>query len=92
MERFLFRQKIWEGRVWEGISRDYFIQNRRSKHTSGDFLGYKIIPSHPHKYTRSKQGLNHAGFSSLLIFFVANILTKTELVFFRIAEATRILK
>jgi hypothetical protein len=52
MERFLFRQKMWG---WEGISRDYLVQNRRSKWTSGDFPGYEIIPSHPHKYLRSKK-------------------------------------
>jgi hypothetical protein len=52
MESFLFRKKIWG---WERISQDYVVQTRRSKRTSGDFLGYEIIPSHPHKYLRSKK-------------------------------------
>jgi hypothetical protein len=44
--------------VWEefvGISRDYTLQTRPSKQPIEDFPRYKI-PSHPLKYTRSKQG------------------------------------
>jgi hypothetical protein len=57
MESFQFRKKCEDERGWEGISHDYFVQKWRSKRTSGDFSGYKIIPSYLHKYTRSKQGL-----------------------------------
>jgi hypothetical protein len=41
-----------------GISRDYPPKTRTSKQPIGEILGYEIIPSHPHKYPRSKQGLN----------------------------------
>jgi hypothetical protein len=46
---------LWRGFV--EIFRDYPLQIHRSKLTSGDFPGLRIIPSHPLKYTRSKQGL-----------------------------------
>jgi hypothetical protein len=49
----------------EGISRDYPLKTRSSKQPTGEILGYKIIPSHPLKYPRSKQGLREA---FLLIF------------------------
>jgi hypothetical protein len=42
-----------------GISRDYPLKTRTSKQPIGEISGYKIIPSHPHKYPRSKQGLMH---------------------------------
>jgi hypothetical protein len=40
-----------------GISRDYPLKTRTSKQPIGEISGYEIIPSHPHKYPRSKQGL-----------------------------------
>jgi hypothetical protein len=39
------------------ISRDYPLKTRTSKQPIGKILGYEIIPSHPLKYLRSKQGL-----------------------------------
>jgi hypothetical protein len=41
-----------------GISRDYPLKTRTSKQPIGEVPGYEIIPSHPLKYPRSKQGLN----------------------------------
>jgi hypothetical protein len=46
----------WRGFVW--ISRDYSLKTRTSKQPIGEILGYEIIPSHPLKYPRSKQGLD----------------------------------
>jgi hypothetical protein len=46
---------MWRGFV--GISRDYPLKTRPSKQPTEDILGYKIIPSNPLKYLRSKQGL-----------------------------------
>jgi hypothetical protein len=43
-----------------GISRDYPLKTRTSKQPTGKILGYKLIPSHPLKYLRSKQGLMQA--------------------------------
>jgi hypothetical protein len=40
-----------------GISRDYPLKTRTSKQPIGKVPGYEIIPSHPLKYPRSKQGL-----------------------------------
>jgi hypothetical protein len=40
-----------------GISRDYPLKTRTSKQPIGEIPGFKIIPSHPLKYSRSKQGL-----------------------------------
>jgi hypothetical protein len=40
-----------------GISRDYPLKTRTSKQPIGEVSGYEIIPSHPLKYPRSKQGL-----------------------------------
>jgi hypothetical protein len=40
-----------------GISWDYPLKTRTSKQPVGEILGYEIIPSHPLKYPRSKQGL-----------------------------------
>jgi hypothetical protein len=40
-----------------GISRDYPLKTRTSKQPIGKIPGYEIIPSHPLKYLRSKQGL-----------------------------------
>jgi hypothetical protein len=40
-----------------GISRDYPLKTRTSKQPTGEIPGYKLIPSHPLKYPRSKQGL-----------------------------------
>ena len=40
-----------------GIFGDYPIRTRRSKRYTWDFPGFKIIPSDPLIYTRSKQGL-----------------------------------
>jgi hypothetical protein len=40
-----------------GISRDYPLKTRNSKQPIGEISGYKIIPFHPLKYPRSKQGL-----------------------------------
>jgi hypothetical protein len=40
-----------------GISRDYPLKTRTSKQSTGEIPGYKLIPSHPLKYPRSKQGL-----------------------------------
>jgi hypothetical protein len=40
-----------------GISRDYPLKTRTSKQPIGEILGIEIIPSHPLKYPRSKQGL-----------------------------------
>jgi hypothetical protein len=42
-----------------GISRDYPLKTRTSKQPIGKIPGYEIIPSHPLKYTKSKQGLSH---------------------------------
>jgi hypothetical protein len=42
-----------------GISRDYPLKTRTSKQPMEEILGYKIIPSHPFKYPRSKQDLTH---------------------------------
>jgi hypothetical protein len=38
-----------------GISRDYPLKTRTSKQPIRKITGYKIIPSHPLKYPRSKQ-------------------------------------
>jgi hypothetical protein len=40
-----------------GISRDYPLKTQTSKQPIGKISEYKIIPSHPLKYSRSKQGL-----------------------------------
>jgi hypothetical protein len=40
-----------------GISRDYPLKIRTSKQPIGEISGYEIIPSHPLKYPKSKQGL-----------------------------------
>jgi hypothetical protein len=40
-----------------GISRDYPLKTQTSKQPIGKVPGYEIIPSHPLKYPRSKQGL-----------------------------------
>jgi hypothetical protein len=40
-----------------GISRDYPLKTRTSKQPIKEILRYKIILSHPLKYSRSKQGL-----------------------------------
>jgi hypothetical protein len=40
-----------------GISRDYPLKTRTSKQPIREIPGYEIIPSHPLKYPRSKQGL-----------------------------------
>jgi hypothetical protein len=40
-----------------GISRDYPLKTQTSKQPIGEVPGYEIIPSHPLKYPRSKQGL-----------------------------------
>jgi hypothetical protein len=40
-----------------GISRDYPLKTRTSKQPTGEIPGYELIPSHPLKYPRSKQGL-----------------------------------
>jgi hypothetical protein len=44
-------------RGFTGISQNYPLQTRPSKHPIGEILGYKIICSNPLKYPRSKQGL-----------------------------------
>jgi hypothetical protein len=44
----------WRGFV--GISRNYPLKTRTSKQPIGEVSGYEIIPSHPLKYSRSKQG------------------------------------
>jgi hypothetical protein len=41
------------------ISRDYPHQTRPSKQTIGEILGYRIIPTKPLKYLRSKQDLKY---------------------------------
>jgi hypothetical protein len=54
--------------VWRGfarIFRGYFLQTRPSKQPIREILGYKIIPSNPLKYPRSKQALNVMHFMSL---------------------------
>jgi hypothetical protein len=45
-----------------GISRDYPLKTRTSKQPTGEILRYELIPSHPLKYPRSKQGLEWRGF------------------------------
>jgi hypothetical protein len=40
-----------------GISRDYPLKTRTSKQPTGKIPEYELIPSHPLKYPRSKQGL-----------------------------------
>jgi hypothetical protein len=40
-----------------GISRDYPLKTRTSKQPIREISGFEIIPSHPLKYPRSKQGL-----------------------------------
>jgi hypothetical protein len=49
-----------------GISRDYPRKTRTSKQPIGEIPGYEIIPSHPLKYPRSKQGLRDASGSGFL--------------------------
>jgi hypothetical protein len=44
-----------------GISRDYPLKIRSSKQPIGEIPGYEIIPSHPLKYSISKQGLKDSG-------------------------------
>jgi hypothetical protein len=41
-----------------GISRDYPLKTRTSKQPTGEIPGCELIPSHPLKYPRSKQGLH----------------------------------
>jgi hypothetical protein len=48
-----------------GISRDYPLKTRTSKQPIGEIPGCEIIPSHPLKYPRSKQGLKVAAGSTL---------------------------
>jgi hypothetical protein len=43
-----------------GISRDYPLKTRTSKQPIRKVPGYEIMPSHPLKYPRSKQGLRMA--------------------------------
>jgi hypothetical protein len=43
-----------------GISRDYPLKTQTSKQPIGEIPGYEIIPSHPLKYLRSKQGLRES--------------------------------
>jgi hypothetical protein len=52
----------------EGISRDYPLKTRTSKQPIGEVPGYEIIPSHPLKYPRSKQGLSVMVYVSLAPF------------------------
>jgi hypothetical protein len=40
-----------------GISRDYPLKTQTSKQPIREVPGYEIIPFHPLKYPRSKQGL-----------------------------------
>jgi hypothetical protein len=40
-----------------GISQDYPIKTQTSKQSIGEIPRFKIIPFHPLKYPRSKQGL-----------------------------------
>jgi hypothetical protein len=40
-----------------GISRDYPLKTQTSKQPNGEIPEIEIIPSHPLKYPRSKQGL-----------------------------------
>jgi hypothetical protein len=40
-----------------GISRDYPLKTQTSKQPTGEISGYELIPSHPLKYSRSKQGM-----------------------------------
>jgi hypothetical protein len=55
---FNLAKNTLEWREFMGISRDYPLKTRTSKQPIEEIPGYKIIPSHPLKYIRSKQGLN----------------------------------
>jgi hypothetical protein len=57
MESFHLAKNTLEWRGFVGISRDYPLKTRTSKQPIEEILGYEIIPSHPLKYPKSKQGL-----------------------------------
>jgi hypothetical protein len=59
MESFSSSQKYTRVEGICGISRDYPLKTRTSKQPIGGISGYEIIPSHPLKYPRSKQGLTN---------------------------------
>jgi hypothetical protein len=54
---FNLAKNTLEWREFVGIFRDYPLKTRTSKQPNGEIPGYKLIPSHPLKYPRSKQGL-----------------------------------
>jgi hypothetical protein len=54
---FNLAKNTLEWRRFVGISRNYPLKTRSSKQPTGEIPGYEIIPSHPLKYPRSKQGL-----------------------------------
>jgi hypothetical protein len=50
------------------ISRDYLLKTRTSKQPIGEIPRCELIPSHPLKYPRSKQGrTGHTTISLLLL-------------------------
>jgi hypothetical protein len=57
MESFYLAKNTLEWRGFMGISRDYPLKTRNSKQPIGKIPRFKIIPFHPLKYPRSKQGL-----------------------------------
>jgi hypothetical protein len=54
---FNLAKNTLELRRFEGIFRDYFLKTQISKQPIEEIPEYKIIPSHPLKYPKSKQGL-----------------------------------
>jgi hypothetical protein len=57
-----------------GISRDYPLKNRTSKQPIGEIPGYKLIPFHPLKYPRSKQGLKERRASEQLLYLPSRLI------------------
>jgi hypothetical protein len=58
----------WRGFV--GISWNYPLKTRTSKQPIGEIPGYEIIPFHPLKYPRSKQGLMGENWETLVCVYV----------------------
>jgi hypothetical protein len=54
---FYLAKNTLEWRGFVGISRDYPLKTRTSKQPIREIPGFEIIPYHPLKYPRSKQGL-----------------------------------
>jgi hypothetical protein len=62
-----------------GISRDYPRKTRTSKQPIVEIPGYEIIPSHPLKYPRSKQGLNvYQSYGTFQLLFGIKVFLKSS--------------